>query len=337
MLPKLIFSVVIFAAVCSPFALALSKSKGRFTFGDVGVMAYRHVMGMDEQPLLPDTWPRPSAAPHIADYRPIIQLGTFPPWSDPSYGYRATPFHLMLRRQLNRTHIVLRYYFDLFVVQLGPLFAGLLILFFLGDPREFGKRLTRLPVLWLPALAGLAFYASMRVDGRFLAGYIVTLYAACVASIRLPNSMNLQKTTRAIAFAVSFLLLSQIALQVSHEAAHLFGRQAHPDWQVATALQQMGLRQGDHVSYMGYALVDHAWAHLARLRISAEIPEEDVLNFWASDKKERQDVINWLSSTSAKALITKNVPDNAMPMGWVRVADTNYYILSLAGDHSWTK
>jgi len=333
MLPKLMFSVVIFAAVCSPFALALSKTKGRFTFGDVGVMAYRHVMGMDEQPLLPDTTPRPSAAPHIADYNPIIQLGTFPPWSDPSYGYRATPFHFMLRRQLNRTHIVLRYYFDLFVLQLGPLFAGLLALFFLREPRDFGRRLARLPVLWLPALAGLAFYASMRVDGRFLAGYIVSLYAAWLALIRLPNSMNLQKTTRAIAFAVSFLLLSQIAVQVSHEAAHLFTRQPHADWQVATALQQMGLKKGDRVSYMGYALVDHGWAHLARVRISAEIPEEDVQNFWASDKKERQGVINWLSSTSAKALITKNVPDSAMPMGWIKVADTNYYILSLSGDH----
>ena len=337
MLPKLIVSVIIFAAVCSPFALALSKSKGRFTFGDVGVMAYRHVMGMDEQPLVPETTPRPSAAPRIADYRPIIQLGTFPPWSDPSYGYRATPFHFMLRRQLNRTHIVLRYYFDLFVVQLAPLFAGLLVFLFLGDRREFVKRFVRLPVLWLPALAGLAFYASMRVDGRFLAGYIVTLYAANVASIRLANSMNLQKTTHAIAFAVSFLLLSQITVQVSHEAAHLFGRQPHPDWQVAAALEQMGLKKSDRVSYMGYALVDHAWAHLARVRISAEIPEEDILNFWASDKKERQDVIDWLSSTTAKALITKNVPDSAMPMGWMRVADTNYYILSLAGNRSSTK
>ena len=337
MLPKLIFSVVIFAAVCSPFALALSKSKGRFTFGDVGVMAYRHVMGMDEQPLVPDTKPRPSAAPHIADYSQIIQLGTFPPWSDPSYGYRATPFHFMLRRQLNRTHIVLRYYFDLFVVQLGPLLTGLLVLFFLGNRRELGKRLARLPVLWLPAIAGLAFYASMRVDGRFLPGYIVVLYAACVASLRLPQSMNLQKTTRAIALAVSFLLLSQIAVQVSHEASHLFGRQPHPDWQVATALQQMGSKNGDRVSYMGYALVDHAWAHLARVRIAAEIPEEDVLNFWASDKKERQQIINWLSSTAVRALITQNVPDSAMSMGWTKVADTNYYILELSADQSSTK
>jgi hypothetical protein len=337
MLPKLIFSVIIFAAVCSPFALALSKSKGRFTFGDVGVMAYRHVMGMDEQPLVPDTKPRPSAAPHIADYSQIIQLGTFPPWSDPSYGYRATPFHFMLRRQLNRTHIVLRYYFDLFVVQLGPLLTGLLVLFFLGDRRELGKRLARLPVLWLPAIAGLAFYASMRVDGRFLPGYIVVLNAACVASLRLPQSMNLQKTTRAIALAVSFLLLSQIAVQVSHEASHLFGRQPHPDWQVATALQQMGLKNGDRVSYMGYALVDHAWAHLARVRIAAEIPEEDVLNFWASDKKERQQIINWLSSTAVRALITQNVPDSAMSMGWTKVADTNYYILELSADQSSTK
>ena len=333
-LPKLVFSVVIFAAVCSPFVLALSKSKGRFTFGDVGVMAYRHVMGMDEQPLVADPRPRPSAAPHIADYSQIVQLGTYPPWSDPSYGYRATPFHFMLARQLNRTHIVLRYYFDLFVVQLGPLLAGLLVLLFLGDSIEFVKRLLRLSVLWLPALAGLLFYAAMRVDGRFLAGYIVALFAVCVALIRLPNAMNLQKTVRAIAFAVSFLLLGQVALQVSHEAIHLFAPQPHPDWLVATELQQMGLRKVDRVSYMGYALVDHAWAHLARVHVSAEIPEEDVLNFWASDEKERQDAINWLSATAAKALITKNVPESALPMGWMRVADTNYYILRLSGDHS---
>jgi len=339
-LPRLIFSVAVFVAVCSPFALALSKSKGRFTFGDVGVMAYRHVMGTDEQSPVPDTKPRPKATPHIADYSQIIQLGTYPPWSDPSYGYRATPFHFVLARQLNRTHIVLRYYFDLFVIQLGPLLAGLLILFFLGDRVEFGKRLQRLPMLWLPALAGLVFYASMRVDGRFLAGYMVALYATCVGSIRLANSLNLQKTMRAIAFAVSFLLLSQITVQVSHEAIHLFGRQPHPDWQVATALQQMGLKKGDRVTYMGYALVDHAWAHLARVRISAEIPEEDVLNFWASDIsdiKDRQDVINWLSSTAAKALVAKNVPDSTMPLGWMRVADTNYYILKLSADSSSTK
>ena len=315
---------------------AFEKQRG-FTFGDVGVMAYRHVMGMDEQPLVPDTKPRPKAAPHIADYSQIIRLGTYPPWSDPSYGYRATPFHFILARQLNRTHIVLRYYFDLFVMQLGPLLAGLLILFFLGDRVEFGKRALRLPVLWLPALAGLAFYASMRVDGRFLAGYIVALYAACVASIRLPNSMNMQKTIRSIAFAVSFLLLSQVAVEVTHEVIYLFGRKPHPDWLVAAELQQMGLKKGDRVSYMGYALVDHAWAHLARVNISAEIPEEDVLNFWASDKQERQDVINWLSSTAAKALIAKNVPASAMPMGWMRVADTDYYILTLSGDHTSTK
>jgi hypothetical protein len=90
----------------------------------------------------------------------------------------------------------------------------------------------------------------------------------------------------------------------------------------------------DRVSYMGYALVDHAWAHLARVRIFAEIPEEDVLNFWASDKKERQDVINWFSSTAARALITQNVPDSAMSMGWTKVADTNYYILELSADQS---
>jgi len=53
------------------------------------------------------------------------------------------------------------------------------------------------------------------------------------------------------------------------------------------------------------------------------------LNFWASDEKERQDAINWVTSATVKALITKNVPDSAMPMGWTKVADRNYYLLRL--------
>jgi len=53
------------------------------------------------------------------------------------------------------------------------------------------------------------------------------------------------------------------------------------------------------------------------------------LNFWASDEKEHHDAINWVSSTTAKALIPKNPPDNAMPMGRTKVADKNCYVLRL--------
>ncbi len=328
--PRLLLSMAVFAAVCLPFALALSKSKGRFTFGDVGIMAYRHVMGVDEEALVPDLSPKPSAAPGIQDYSRIIHLGTYPPWSDPSYGYRATPFHFSLRRQLNRTHIVLRYYFDLFVVQLGALGAAFLALFFAGGGKDFARRFVKQPLLWLPALAGLASYASMRVDGRFLAGFVIALFAACAAALRVPEEGNARKYVPSIAYGVSVLLLAQVIVQAGHDGLRVFERQEHPEWQVTKYLQDQGMKKGDRAGYIGYALVDHAWAHLAGMRIAAEIPETDVANFWASPERQREEAIDWMASTSAKVVVTRNVPGSAMSMGWMKIGGTDYYVLRIS-------
>ena len=226
-------------------------------------------MGADEAPLLPDVAPKPSAAPAIQDYTRIIHLGTYPPWSDPSYGYRATPFRFNLRRQINRTHVVLRYYFDLFVVQLGALATAFLVLFFAGSPQKFAKRLTGQQLLWLPAIAGLAFYATMRAEGRFFAGYAIALFAASAAALRLPGWAQVQKFIPSMAYGVALLLLAQVAVQAGHESIRVFEHQQHPDWQVAKYLQELGIKNGDRVGYIGYALIDHAWAHVAGVRISA--------------------------------------------------------------------
>ena len=94
-------------------------------------------------------------------------------------------------------------------------------------------------------------------------------------------------------------------------------------------MREMGVEPGERVSYMGYALVDHAWAHLARVKISAEIPEEDTLSFWAADQTERAEATRWLAATGAKVLVTRSVPSTAMSMGWRSVRDTDYYVLVL--------
>lgn len=329
-LPWLLLSIAVFAAICSPFVLALSKSKGRFTFSDVGIMAYRHVMGADEDPRVPDPSPKPSAAPGIQDYTRIIHLGTYPPWSDPSYGYRATAFRFNLRRQLNRTHIVLRYYFNLFVVQLGAPAAGFLALFLAAGPKTFARRFVNQPLLWLPALAGLAFYASMRVDGRFLAGFVLALFAACTAALRVPAAEHLHKFIAPMVRGVSLILLAQVAVQTGHDGIRGFERPKHPDSQVARYLQVLGIRNGDRAGYIGYALIDHAWAHLAGVRIAAEIPETDVPNFWASTERRRAEAIDWIASTSAKVVVTRNVPNSAMCMGWTKIGETDYYVLKIS-------
>jgi hypothetical protein len=84
-LAKILLTAVTFAAVSAPFIFELSKSKGRLTYGDVGAVAYRHIMGFDVEPhdgeFAVDSicTHKPAAAPHIAEYTEKIELGTYPP------------------------------------------------------------------------------------------------------------------------------------------------------------------------------------------------------------------------------------------------------------------
>ena len=299
-------------------------------------MAYRHIMGMDNENT-PDVaqstsanLPRLAPMLQVLDFTGIIGLGTYPPWADPSYDYKGAPIHFDWRRQLNRTHIVLRYYFDLYIEQLAPLVTGFLVLVIWGGSfRQFGKRLLRQSVLWFPALAGLALYALLRVEGRMLAGFTIALFAACALALRLDKSDSAGKMSRVVVAAVSIVLVSQIVVTAGHEITGFRDNGQLGDWEVVKTLRGMGIVPGDRVSYMGDALTHHAWAHLARVRISAEIPEEEVLNFWAADRTQRAEAMKKLAATGARALITRDVPSTAMSMGWRRIADTDYDVIDL--------
>src|SRR5580704_17117858 len=70
-LPKILLATVVFAAVSTPFIFELSKSKGRLTYGDAGVVNYRHIMGMDAEENAALTTPRLVAAPHVEDFTGI--------------------------------------------------------------------------------------------------------------------------------------------------------------------------------------------------------------------------------------------------------------------------
>ena len=336
-LPRVLLTVTVFAAVSAPFVLELSKSKGRLTYGDVGVVNYRHIMGMDTldtasssesgSPVLP----KPAATPHVQDFTEIIHLGTYPPWADPSYGYKGTPVHINFRRQLNRIHIVLRYYFDLYIMQLGALVTGFLALVIGGsNVREFGKRLLCQVPLWLPAVAGLALYALVRAEGRMLTGFTIGLFAACSAALRMEDNAWARRMSQSVLIAVSIVLVSQITITVGHEVAKYRDKDKFSDWEVATTLREMGVEPGERVGYMGDALMDHAWAHLARVKISAQIPDEDALSFWAAAQRDRVEAAKWLAATGARALVTRGVPATAMSMGWRRVGGTEYYVLMLS-------
>jgi len=333
-LPKLAISIVVFVVLSLPFIFALSRAKGRLTYGDAGAINYLQMAGSDPRQSVStespqETVTQSAASPHLGDYTKILFLGTYPPWADPSFSYSPQPFHFHLRRQLNRIHVVLKVYFDLFIVQLGCLVCGFLVLlFFSRNTALFASHFFDEIVLWLPAVSGLCLFALVRVEGRFLTGFTVALFAAAIAAIQFDDEGSREKSVKSVVPAVVILLLAQVLLIVGHDGLKALSPN-YPDRQVVEALNGIGLRSGDRVAYLGDALSDHTWAYLGSLSVAAEIPEEDQPSYWAATQEEKQQVDSRVAQTGEKALVTRNVPLSGLSAGWKRVDATDYYILKL--------
>jgi hypothetical protein len=328
-IPQLAISVGVFLALGLPFLVILSHAKGRFTYGDAGAVNYLQMMGSDGRESLGRSVIGLTAAPHVEEFTEVLFLGTYPPWADPSFTYRPKPFHFHLLRQLNRIHVVLRVYFDLFVVQLGGLVCGLLILvLYSQNITSFASNLFDEIVLWLPAVVGFSLFALVRAEGRFLAGFTVVVFAAYIAAIRFNDAESGEKIVKSVVPAIVGLLLAQILITVGHDGLKALSTN-NPDWEVVEALNEMGIRAGDRVGYLGDTLGDHAWAYLGNFSIAAEIPEEDQATYWAATNNEKQQVNSWIAKTGAKVIVTRNIPLSGRSAGWKRVGSNDYFILEI--------
>jgi len=336
---KVALGFAVFILVALPFLSALSRAKGRLTYGDSGAVNYLQMIGTENDRMpwyahatgIAPAVPPLLAAPHIDSYIPYLSLGTFPPWADPSYGFKGASHHFYMAQQLNRIHVDMRVYFELFAVRLGVAVCAVLILFFCsGNIVHVATLFFRQPMLWMPAIAGLGLYALVRVEGRFLAGFTIALFAACMGAIRLPAAEFRGKLERGVVLAFALLLMAQVLVEVGHDGVKLLRRDPNPDWQVVTTLRTLDVQPGDRVSYMGDTLSDHVWAYLGRLSLVSEIPQEDVNTFWAASPEEKQRVVSWLAASGSKILVTRNVPDSALSFGWKNVAGTDYFVLPLS-------
>jgi hypothetical protein len=103
--------------------------------------------------------------------------------------------------------------------------------------------------------------------------------------------------------------------------------------QVAAKVAEMGLRPGDPIASLNFSNLGNAmWAHLARVQIIAEVyywpgqPEAANNNFWNADPLTQERVIQKLSQTGARAVISRDAPSGAGAGRWVEIGTTGYYL-----------
>jgi hypothetical protein len=111
--------------------------------------------------------------------------------------------------------------------------------------------------------------------------------------------------------------------------------------QVAKKALEMGLKPGDQVASLNDSNFGTSeWAHLAHVQIIAEVPfisglpEGDPYNFWNThennfwnaDLQTQERVLQKLSETGARAVISQDAPSGPGAGRWLAIGNTGYYL-----------
>jgi 4-amino-4-deoxy-L-arabinose transferase-like glycosyltransferase len=336
-IPRVLLTVLIFLLVSGPFVAALSKSKGRLTYGDTGGIAYAVFVNgawfyRQGDPASIGVLKHPLRK--LLDEPPVFEFatpigGTHPPLHDASYWYDGVRPHFVLKGQLIALRGTLETYFSLFV-RLSGFFGGFIVLLFCGSGvYAFARQFLRETFLWLPGAAGFALYALVFVDLRHVAGFVVLVGIALFSALYIASTDDARAIVRPATLSILILLGAQIAWSTGHSATRLAQSRPFPEWEVAKKLQQLRVQTGDRVATVGISLSDHYWAQLAGVRIVSEIPEEAVSSYWGADPALKLKVQSLFAGAGAKVIVTRNLPPVLLADGWENVPGTDYYLLTI--------
>ena len=336
-IPLILLASCLFLMVSGPFIFALSKNKERLSFGESGAISYvvrvngaTFAVHWQGQPAGTGTPKHPTR--RILDDPPVYEYaepigGSYPPWTDPSYWYDGIRPHFVLKGQLKTLHDSVAAYHDLLNL-LSGLFAGFLVFLFWGGVRHFVNNFLKESFLWAPAVAALGMFSLVHVEPRYVSGFIILLWAAAFLALRIPEPGN--TVVRSVALTTVLLLGLQIILSFKKNIVE------HPPYsnpavacEVAQDLRAEGVKAGDRVAFIGYAVWYHYWAHVAQVSIVSEVAGQGVEAFWAASPELRLKVTTLLAQTGAKAVVARDVPSRSLADGWKKVSNTNYYVLLL--------
>jgi hypothetical protein len=345
--PRILVTIALFVLVAGPFVFAISRAKGRLTFGDSGRLNY--IWAINRVPFA--HWqgkePRSGEAKHptrkIYEAPPVYEFGepiggTYPVWYDPTYWYEGARGHFDLSQQLRVLAQAAKSYYELFHkwgLQYG-LLVGFLSLYLLTPKRRlFLHGLRNQWNLLIPAIAGFGLYALVNVQGRYVASSIVLFWLTLFAAVRVHKEPDPHRYLNSVSIALVACIVFTTVASSSREVvvtsqSILFGEDPsrHEQWQVAEGLRERGVTPNDRMAFIGHSFRAF-WAHLLGVKLVAEIPEANTLSFWEADASKRDQVINAFARTGAKALVAEKAPPTTDLRGWQRIRQTNYYVYML--------
>ena len=326
-------ALMIFLVLAGPWIYVLSRSRHRFTFGDVGKLAYAIYAGGIPQAF---SWQgengtgipkhpvrRLLSHPRVFEFATPIG-GTYPPAFDQPYWMEGARLRFNLHGQLSALRQSFGTLFQIWQNQIEYAVLLLALFFAAASGIAWWNLFRRQAYLWLPPLVACCGYAIVLVEFRYVAPFILLLWLAAISSLLYSRSEVPRRFLFALIFAVlcvtglraaKFAVTDSLSIRSNHE---------NVDWEVAQGLHHLGLQPGDSVAGLS-RVAEAQWARLAGLKIVAEIPLGDENVFWVADREGKQNIFRVLAGTGAKILITKDPPPSAIKEGWIPLGNTSFY------------
>lgn len=308
-------TIFTFFAVAGPAVVVLSLRSGHLTFSDAGRV--NKGWYINRYPFIWTGLPVGSGTPvhapvQVNDVPRVVTYpgsagSSYPYFDDPSYWTAGMTPRPNVGGQARTTRRQLKVYLRF----IGPIAGCLLLLSLLSKPRTVAFRdFAAHSAVTIPLFVLLGAYATIVTQARFIAAPMVLLTLLGLNALRNANTPPPKRILIGVAVVTTVWSLSGRAADIAHQILMVVrevsgDRIPHPQYTIASALRQAGLRRGDKVAIIGSAMGSY-WARLAGVRISAEVPGKHPRAYWAGSDSVRNHVDAELFGVGARAIIARD-------------------------------
>ncbi len=373
-LPRGLLALAIFAAITAPWIAGISTRIGSLTFGKSGAYLYARVVNDVAIPVHWEGWPPEAGTPEHPT-RKLLQKpaifefakpvpGTYPPWQDIYYWYKGIQPHFEITGQFRVINKNARAMLNVLLsAQITALLFGLCVMLVMSGSRALVlKRLASQWFILTPAVAALAMYSVILVEGRYVGAFLVAIGAGLFAAVRLPASDSMQTLLHrvtlliilfwCITFAlahIGFGMVLKAGASVVNVIRGADSAELNVPYEVARTLKENGIQKGSKVAYIGDSYMFY-WARLAGVQINTELRQfqtdypptsyasdsaiarlrssefRHVDSFWKSGDSLQEEVMATFLKAGSKAVVTDAIPPGQDASRWIHVNRTPYYI-----------
>jgi hypothetical protein len=202
--------------------------------------------------------------------------------------------------------------------------ALLIVVFAQSSFSSYISRFLLLWRIWLPHVFLIGLYLLVHVEAHFLGASVVILWLSLFWTARTDT------TEPKVLWAALLVSALALAVPISRSAAGnvrmLVRPPVHKEWEAAEALQKLGMRHGDSVAVLGHTNIADYWAHLACVRVVADMRQDDVGKFWSADSALRSHIIGLFAKAGARFVVTRSTTTDDH---WINLGDMGYSVMDI--------